>query len=44
MKRTNHRFSRGWLFGKGPAETGANGFDWMAAGWGGVPWLISWPR
>jgi len=23
---------------------GAIGFDWIAAGKGGVPWLISWPR
>ena len=25
-------------------EPGAIGFDWVAAGRGGVPWLISWPR
>jgi hypothetical protein len=25
-------------------ERGAIGFDWIAAGFGGVPWLISWPR
>jgi len=23
---------------------GAIGFDWVTAGKGGVPWLISWPR
>ena len=23
---------------------GAIGFDWFTAGWGGVSWLISWPR
>ena len=23
---------------------GAIGFDWVTAGWGGVPWLVSWPR
>ena len=23
---------------------GAIGFDWIAVGVGGVPWLISWPR
>jgi len=25
-------------------EPGAIGFDWFSSGWGGVPWLISWPR
>jgi hypothetical protein len=33
-----------WLIKTGQPNRGAIGFDWMAAGVGGVPWLISWPR
>jgi hypothetical protein len=31
-------------FGRFHPTPGAIGFDWVAAGAGGVSWLISWPR